>query len=86
MSGDAHIAPEADFSDGFFQLQFMRQHGRVPVGRWQLLLYLLGLDTGAHQTAEHVEMMPSRAYRLEPLPNHVFDVICKCVLYLNVLQ
>ena len=69
MNGNGCIAPDASFSDGYFQLQYMRENGCSRLSKWRLLKYLLGLGSGAHRKSKYVEMAPTRAYRFEPLEN-----------------
>lgn len=67
MSGKDCIAPDASFSDGYIQLQYLRENGPSKLTKWKLLKYLLGFSSAAHRKSRYVEMAPTRAYRFEPL-------------------
>jgi len=66
MTSSDIIAPDTKLGDGFIQLQWIQKN---TMSRWQQLLYLLGLEKGSQVTNDLVTMAPTRAYRVEPLPN-----------------
>ena len=55
-------APAATMQDGLIYLLIVR----APVTRMQLLNLMGQLETGAHIRNPHVELLPVRAFRLEP--------------------
>ncbi|XP_015108405.1 sphingosine kinase 2 isoform X2 [Diachasma alloeum] len=59
---DCFIAPRAKLADGVIWLLIIR----AGITRTNLLQFLLGLSTGAHLTCPGVEMIPVRAFRIEP--------------------
>jgi len=72
MSSSAHVSPHSKWDDGYLQLCFYRKT-KSRMARLNLLRFLLALETGGHIT-DHgasiypaIEMLPARAYRLEPL-------------------
>jgi diacylglycerol kinase family enzyme len=68
MSAEANISPHSTLNDGFIQLSYLRKNGPNGGGsRKKLLDYLLGLAEGSHVHNESIEMVPVRAYRIEPI-------------------
>ena len=61
MSEDGHPAPGAQLSDGLFHILIVRR-----ANRRQLLPIFLGLEQGQHVARQDVELIQTRAYRLEP--------------------
>jgi len=68
MDGSTNVARDSHFADGLLQLTYLRENGPEGMDRWKWLKFLLGLDTGGHIDLPCCEMTPTRAYRLEPLP------------------
>ncbi|KAJ8683243.1 hypothetical protein QAD02_019035 [Eretmocerus hayati] len=63
MSQDCHFAPRAKLNDGIIWLLIIK----AGISRTGLLQFLLGLSTGAHLSCPGVEMIPVRAFRIEPV-------------------
>lgn len=65
LGEDALFAPAAKLNDDTIWLLIIRGHA----SRTQLLHFLLGLSTGAHaqsQSANGIDFLPVRAFRIEP--------------------
>ncbi|XP_071450966.1 sphingosine kinase 2-like [Hetaerina americana] len=62
IGSDALFAPNCKLADGIIWLLVVR----AGITRAQLLQFLLGLSSGTHLKCPLVEMIPVRAFRLEP--------------------
>lgn len=60
-ASDMFSAPSAKLGDGLWQLVVVRR-----ASRWQFIRFLLGLETGSHMGFANAEMLPCRAFRLDP--------------------
>jgi len=65
MSWQGKMAPESNLGEGFIQMIHMKRKEATFLRR---LRYLLAIENGAHVEHDHIHMTPSRAYRLEPIP------------------
>ena len=76
---DCFFAPRAKLADGVIWLLIVR----AGITRANLLQFLLGLSTGAHLACSGVEMIPVKAFRIEPAENTVghLTVDGECVDY-----
>lgn len=78
MSFSGHVSPTSRWDDGYMQMTFVRR-GDPKKRMWPrraLVNYMLSIDSGAHvddNTGEallrHLEMVPTRAFRVEPIVN-----------------
>ncbi|TDG39203.1 hypothetical protein AWZ03_014375 [Drosophila navojoa] len=69
LASDCYFAPESRLNDGLIYLVIIR----AGVGRSQLLNFLLGMHNGTHLPMEqdpHIQVMPVRAFRIEPSGSH----------------
>ncbi|KAL7301210.1 hypothetical protein TKK_0006177 [Trichogramma kaykai] len=62
LSQDCFFAPQAKLADGIIWLLIIK----AGISRTNLLQFLLGLSTGNHLNCPGVEMIPVKAFRIEP--------------------
>ncbi|XP_012283324.1 sphingosine kinase 2 [Orussus abietinus] len=67
LGQDCFFAPRAKLADGIIWLLIIR----AGITRASLLQFLLGLSTGTHLTCPGVEMIPVKAFRIEPMEGTV---------------
>lgn len=60
---DVHSNPGKILGDGCFEIMMIRK----PIQRFRLLSMFLGIENGDHISAEEIEFIKVKAYRLEPL-------------------
>ncbi|KAF4315688.1 hypothetical protein BBO99_00008894 [Phytophthora kernoviae] len=69
-ASDAHIAPSAEFDDGYNYIVFM--DGAHP--RKDLLQMMLAIETGEHMGKKGVQQVRTRAFKL--VPERATDLMC----------
>ncbi|XP_054287468.1 sphingosine kinase 2-like isoform X2 [Macrosteles quadrilineatus] len=62
IAADCVMAPDSKLSDNVIWLSIIK----AGISRTHLLQYLLGLSSGSHVNVAQTEMVPVRAFRLEP--------------------
>ncbi|XP_031787619.1 sphingosine kinase 2 isoform X2 [Nasonia vitripennis] len=62
LGQDCYFAPRAKIADGIIWLLIIR----AGISRTNLLQFMLGFSTGTHLSTPGVEMIPVRAFRIEP--------------------
>ncbi|XP_058791106.1 sphingosine kinase 2-like isoform X2 [Phymastichus coffea] len=62
LGQDCLFAPQAKLNDGIIWLLIIK----AGISRTNLLQFLLGFSTGSHLSCPNVEMIPVRAFRIEP--------------------
>lgn len=63
MSSDCFLAPSARLDDGVIWLLYLTGS----LSKSQVLTFLISLESGKHVDLSYVNMVPVRAFRLEPL-------------------
>ena len=63
MSSDCFLAPSARLDDGVIWLLYLTGN----LSKSQVLSFLISLESGKHVDLPYVNMLPVRAFRLEPL-------------------
>lgn len=65
MSSDCFLAPSARLDDGVIWLLYLTGD----LSKHQVLTFLISLESGKHVDLPYVNMLPVRAFRLEPEDN-----------------
>ncbi|KAH9260390.1 hypothetical protein BASA81_001560 [Batrachochytrium salamandrivorans] len=68
MSSSAHVAPTSRANDGHHQICLYRKQPLRDRARIDMAKFFIALENGSHVEMPRLEMFPTRAYCIEPIP------------------